>query len=138
MGFFEIFKRKKEITPQEMAEMMKGLKERFEFIKKIDSVEALLPQAQALYAEIAKVEPVVNETLVSVEKHIGDLSGRTWWATAEANGKDLAGLRRGRQSLLTYKQEIDEMKKFLEDVAAKKKVSGDTDPAAEQQGPSNS
>lgn len=139
MGFFDFFKRKKEITPDEMSAMMENLRKGFEFVGQINDVETLLPQAKSLYAEILKVEPVVDSTLTMVEKNIKDLSGRNWWATAEAVGRDLAGLRRGKSTLLSYKQEIETMKSCLEIVAAEKQFAlVDKEPENNgPQGPSN-
>lgn len=139
MGFFDFFKRKKEITPAEMSAMMENLRKGFEFVGQINDVETLLPQAKSLYAEILKVEPVVDSTLTMVEKNIKDLSGRNWWATAEAVGRDLAGLRRGKATLLSYKQEIETMKSCLEIVAAEKQFAlVDKEPENNgPQGPSN-
>ena len=139
MGFFDFFKRKKEITPAEMSAMMENLRKGFEFVEQINDVETLLPQAKELYAEILKVEPIVDATLTMVEKNIKDLSGRNWWATAEAVGRDLAGLRRGKATLLSYKQEIETMKSCLEIVAAEKQFAlVDKEPENNgQQGPSN-
>ncbi len=139
MGFFDFFKRKKEITPAEMSAMMENLRKGFEFVEQINDVETLLPQAKELYAEILKVEPIVDATLTMVEKNIKDLSGRNWWATAEAVGSDLAGLRRGKARLLSYKQEIETMKSCLEIVAAEKQFAlVDKEPENKgQQGPSN-
>lgn len=139
MGFFDFFKRKKEITPAEMSAMMENLRKGFEFVGQINDVETLLPQAKSLYAEILKVEPIVDSTLTMVEKNIKDLSGRNWWATAEAIGRDLAGLRRGKATLLSYKQEIETMKSCLEIVAAEKQFAlVDKEPENNgPQGPSN-
>lgn len=139
MGFFDFFKRKKEITPDEMSAMMENLRKGFEFVGQINDVETLLPQAKSLYTEILSVEPVVDSTLTMVEKNIKDLSGRNWWATAEAVGRDLAGLRRGKATLLSYKQEIETMKSCLEIVAAEKQFAlVDKEPENNgPQGPSN-
>ena len=84
-----------------------------------------------MIAQAGEVYATVQEILKSVEKQLQELSGSGWWATAEARGRDYMGLSKGRESLLSYKAEIENMvKEFSVEKSAEKKQE-------EPAGPSN-
>ena len=131
MGFFDIFKRKKPITPQELRSMMDELKTDYAFVDEIKDKTIKEPQAKALIEKINSVSAIVNETLAHVEKELESLAGPDWWAVAEAKSSDRAGLQRGKASLLVYRDELDKMRDSL---AGSALSVGEEEPA----GPANS
>lgn len=132
MGFLDLFKKKKkEITPEQLKEMMNDVREKCEFVKAIEDESVKTPQAEAFVAQALQVYAVVEETLASVEKHLQDLAGDGWWATAEVRGRDYVGLSNGKKTLLSYRAELENMvKEFSVEKPAEKKQE-------EPAGPSN-
>ena len=132
MGFLDLFKKKKkQITPQELRDIMNDLRSKYNFVKAIEKEELREPQAKALIAQAGEVYATVQEILKSVEKQLQELSGSGWWATAEARGRDYMGLSKGRESLLSYKAEIENM---VKEISSNKKLEENQE---EPVGPSN-
>ena len=130
MGIFDFFKRKKQITPQELRSMMDEVKTDYAFVNEITDKAIKEPQSKALIEKINGVSAIVNETLAHVEKELESLAGPDWWAVAEAKSRDRAGLQRGKESLLAYRKELDEMREALAGTALS---AGEEEPA----GPTN-
>ena len=117
MGFFDRFKKKKELTPAALRETMAKLKNDLETVAAIEDVAQRENAAKGLLIEVEQTKTIVQETLTKVEANIDDLMGRTgWWATQEAVNSDLRGLRRGRETLLATKDELEKMSNKIIDV----------------------
>jgi len=116
MGFFDRFKKKKELTPAALRETMAKLKNDLETVAAIEDVTQREDAAKGLLIEVEQTKTIVQETLTKVEANIKDLEGRDWWATQEAVNSDLRGLRRGKQTLLTATEELEKMSNKIIDV----------------------
>ncbi|MBQ7917657.1 MAG: hypothetical protein IJ310_02435 [Clostridia bacterium] len=116
MGFFDRFKKKKELTPAALRETMAKLKNDLETVAAIEDVGQREEAAKGLLIEVEQTKTIVQETLTKVEANIKDLEGRDWWATQEAVNSDLRGLRRGKQTLLTATEELEKMSNKIIDV----------------------
>ena len=116
MGFFDRFKKKKELTPAALRETMAKLKNDLETVAAIEDVAQREDAAKGLLIEVEQTKTIVQETLTKVEADIKDLEGRDWWATQEAVNSDLRGLRRGKQTLLAATEELEKMSNKIIDV----------------------
>ena len=116
MGFFDRFKKKKELTPAALRETMAKLKNDLETVAAIEDVAQRENAAKGLLIEVEQTKTIVQETLTKVEADIKDLEGRDWWATQEAVNSDLRGLRRGKQTLLAATEELEKMSNKIIDV----------------------
>ena len=116
MGFFDRFKKKKELTQAALRETMAKLKNDLETVAAIEDVGQREEAAKGLLIEVEQTKTIVQETLTKVEANIKDLEGRDWWATQEAVNSDLRGLRRGKQTLLTATEELEKMSNKIIDV----------------------
>ena len=113
MGILNWFRRKKEITPAILNNMMSCLKEDIKTALAIEDPAKREEAVKLMLKRVDELEVLVDETMVQVDKNIKDLSGRTWWATQEAVNSDLRGLRRGKESLVAKKGELGGMRAEL-------------------------
>jgi len=136
MGFFDRFKKKKELTPAALRETMAKLKNDLETVAAIEDVTQREDAAKGLLIEVEQTKTIVQETLTKVEADIKDLEGRDWWATQEAVNSDLRGLRRGKQTLLTATEELEKMSNKIIDVLKGKVQTepGQTEPGQSEPG----
>ena len=136
MGFFDRFKKKKELTPAALRETMAKLKNDLETVAAIEDVTQREDAAKGLLIEVEQTKTIVQETLTKVEADIKDLEGRDWWATQEAVNSDLRGLRRGKQTLLAATEELEKMSNKIIDVLKGKVQTepGQTEPGQSEPG----
>ncbi|MBE5755882.1 MAG: hypothetical protein E7341_04345 [Clostridiales bacterium] len=136
MGFFDRFKKKKELTPAALRETMAKLKNDLETVAAIEDVAQRENAAKGLLIEVEQTKTIVQETLTKVEADIKDLEGRDWWATQEAVNSDLRGLRRGKQTLLAATEELEKMSNKIIDVLKGKVQTepGQTEPGQSEPG----
>ncbi len=113
MGFFDRFKRKKEITPAMLREMMEKLRADMKIGLAIENATERKDAIKALDLRIDEISVIVDDTLAQVEKNIKELSGSTWWAVRDAVNTDLRGLSRGKETLIATKAELAKMKTDL-------------------------
>ena len=59
-----------------------------------------------------------------MDKEIESLSTSKWWATNELRSIDLDGLKRGRETLVSAQEELEKMRKTLnESIQSEKRFS---------------
>ena len=109
MGFFDRFKRKKPLTPAELREIMEKLSVEIGDALFIADPSKKDEECKRLLIVVDQTMARVKATLASVEADLEDLMGRTWWATQEAVGRDIRGLRKGRETLLAAQEELSKM-----------------------------
>lgn len=120
MGFFDLFKRKKEITPAVLRAMMQKLRDDIKATMGIENETEREDAIKALLLRVEETDVIVDKTLAKVEANIEDLRGRTFWASMEAVNSDLRGLSKGKENLLATKEELARMKVELSGPASEK------------------
>ncbi len=110
MGILKWFRRKKEITPKILNEMMECLRDDIKTAVAIEDPAERDAAIKLMLKRVDELSVVVETTMVQVDKNIDDLTGRTWWATQEAVNRDLMGLRRGKEGLIAKREELSGMK----------------------------
>ena len=113
MGILNWFRRKKEITPAILNDMMTCLKNDVKTALAIADPAEREAAVKLMLKRVDELSVIVEETMVKVDANIEDLMGRTWWASQEAVARDLRGLRNGKQGLLTKREELAGMKAEL-------------------------
>ena len=121
MGILNWFRRKKEITPAILNDMMTCLKNDVKTALAIADPAEREAAVKLMLKRVDELSVIVEETMVKVDANIEDLMGRTWWASQEAVARDLRGLRNGKQGLLTKREELAGMKAEL---SGKTKTTG--------------
>ena len=110
MGILKWFRKKKEITPKILNEMMECLREDIKTTLAIEDPAEREAAVKLMLKRIDELSVVVEETMVQVDRNIKDLMGRTWWATQEAVNSDLRGLNRGREGLIAKREELGNLR----------------------------
>ena len=110
MGILKWFRKKKEITPKILNEMMECLREDIKTTLAIEDPAEKEAAVKLMLKRVDELSVVVEETMVQVDRNIKDLMGRTWWATQEAVNSDLRGLNRGREGLIAKREELGNLR----------------------------
>ena len=110
MGILKWFRKKKEITPKILNEMMECLREDIKTTLAIEDPAEKEAAVKLILKRVDELSVVVEETMVQVDRNIKDLMGRTWWATQEAVNSDLRGLNRGREGLIAKREELGNLR----------------------------
>ena len=110
MGILKWFRKKKEITPKILNEMMECLREDIKTTLAIEDPAEREAAVKLMLKRVDELSVVVEETMVQVDRNIKDLMGRTWWATQEAVNSDLRGLNRGREGLIAKREELGNLR----------------------------
>lgn len=117
MGLFNKLKRKKQLTPESLRETMSKLQNGLSSVLAFEDASQRENEAKILLIEIEQTKTTVQETLAKVESNIEDLMGKGgWWATQEVVRSDLEGLRKGRETLLVARDELEKMSGKIIDI----------------------
>ena len=104
------------ITPADLREMMHTLRANLKnclAIEDFDKREEV--KNKEILPEIEKISDRVKRILKRVDKEIESLSTSKWWATNELRSIDLDGIKRGRETLVSAQEELEKMRKTLEE-----------------------
>lgn len=109
MGFFDLFRRKKEVTPAMLREMMKELREGIELAVAIENADEKKLAIEEMISRVANTMGIVDETLLKVEKEMASLTKRDFWLASELIDGDLSRLQKGKNFLMRTKEELKKM-----------------------------
>ena len=102
------------MEPKVLKDMVEALREDVKFSLSIKDKAEREEAVKLATARLAEVEGIVDDVLENVEKNIQDsMDGLDSWLSREAHARDLSGLRKGKATLLSMKEDLGGMKSEL-------------------------
>ena len=112
----------KNMTPALLNEMVNDLAGDVEQVLAMEDANEREVAISEVLEGIADVGGIIDEVMENVDKQIEDLSKSNFWMTQELVSSDLRGLKRGRDSLIQKKNELEQLKSKLTGDPAKENV----------------